>query len=344
MSCHLIRAMLSAACLLLPVAATAADPTPVEDFARHVLLSDPTLSPDGKHIAVNVNDISGDSHALVVYDVGNMKAPVCMLRLPKFEIAADITWVSNLRLVLDKGSQYGSIDKPSLTGEILATDFDGKHQDYLYGFKSGTYGTRAGSRGSDEGWGTIDGLPTPTNGHFYLSTQSWGRNDCSTIYDVDATHGSRHLIGQLAVPGMSFMVGADGMAHYAFGTNDDFKNACRAGRRTQTVRVDEQARRRPRLLHRSQQHRFLQQIAGIHRQVHRAWRKEKLSDVSCKQWGGGLNHSPLLVSRYPMAPQQSQSSTGRSGNSSETALSLPGKCRSNSSCAVAMPSRLPSRQ
>ena len=223
MSYRLKRTVLSAACLLLPVAAAATDLIPVEDFARHVLLSDPELSPDGKHIAVNVNDVNGDSHALVVYDVTNMKAPVSMLRLPKFEVASNITWVSNTRLVLEKGRQYGSIDKPSLTGEILATDFDGKHQDYLYGYDSGKYGRRAGSRAGDNGWGSIDGLPTPTNGHFYMSTESWDSNDYSTIYDVDATRGTRHLIGQLGVPSMSFMVGADGKAHYAFGTNEDFK-------------------------------------------------------------------------------------------------------------------------
>lgn len=222
MSYRLMRTVLSAACLLLPVAATASDLVPVEDFARHLLLSNPTLSPDGKHVAVNVNDINGDSHALVVYDVDNMKAPVSMLRLPKYEVAADVTWVSNTRIVLEKGRQYGSIDKPSLTGEILATDFDGKHQDYLYGYNAGKYGRRAGSRGSDEGWGSIDGLPTPTNGHFYMSTESWGNNDYSTIYDVDATRGNRHLIGQLGVANLSFMVGADGLAHYAYGTNRDY--------------------------------------------------------------------------------------------------------------------------
>jgi dienelactone hydrolase len=89
-------------------AAAATDLIPVDDFARHVLLSSPTLSPDGKHFAVNVNDINGDSHALIVYG-------------------------------------------------------------------------------------------------------------------VDATRGTRHLMGQIAVSGMCFMVGADGKAHCAFGTNDDFK-------------------------------------------------------------------------------------------------------------------------
>lgn len=221
MSYRFARTMLSAACLLLPAAAVAADLIPVEDFARHVMLSQPTLSPNGQYIAVNMNDVSGDSHALAIYNVDDMKQPISMLRLPKYEVAAGITWVSNTRLVVEKGKQYGSIDKPAATGEVIATDFDGKRQDYLYGFES-KYGTRAGTRAADRGWGFVDGLPRPANGHFYMATQSWDNTDYSTLYDVDAGRNTRHLIGQINVGGMSFMVGAEGQAHYAYGFNDDY--------------------------------------------------------------------------------------------------------------------------
>lgn len=221
MSYRFARTMLSAACLLLPAVASAADLIPVEDFARHAALSQPALSPNGQYIAVNMNDVSGDSHALVVYKVDDMSRPVSMLRLPKYEVAAGITWVSNTRLVVEKGKQFGSIDKPMFTGEIIATDLDGKHQDYLYGFES-TYGTRSGTRGTDRGWGFVDGMPHPANSHFYMATQNWENRDYSTLYDVDAGRNTRHLIGQINVGGLSFMVGAEGQAHYAYGFNDDY--------------------------------------------------------------------------------------------------------------------------
>jgi len=182
----------------------------------------PRLSPNGQYLAVNMNDPDGGSHMLAVYKVDDMKQPVSMLRLPKYEIAAGITWVSNTRLVVDKGKMYGSIDKPFLTGEVLATDLDGKNQDYLYGRDSTKYGTRAGTRGTDRGWGYVDDLPQPTNGHFYMGTQSWEDTNTSTLYDVDAGKNTRHLIGQIGVGGMSFMVGADGKAHFAYGRNDDY--------------------------------------------------------------------------------------------------------------------------
>ena len=222
MSCRLARTMLSAACLLLPAAAVAADLIPVEDFAQHPLLTMPRLSPNGQYLAVNMNDPDSDSHMLAVYKVDDMKQPVSMLRLPKYEIAADITWVSNTRLVVDKGKVYGSIDKPFLTGEVIATDLDGKNQDYLYGRDSLRYGSRAATRGTDRGWGFVESTPLPTNGHFYMGTQSWENTDTSTLYDVDAGKNTRHLIGQIGVGGMSFMVGADGKAHFAYGRNDDY--------------------------------------------------------------------------------------------------------------------------
>ena len=222
MPLRVVRALLCAACLLLPVAAVAADLVPVDDFAQHPVLSQPTLSPNGQYIAINAN-LGTDPHALVVYRVDDMAHPVSMLRLPKYEVAVSITWVSNTRLVMVKGKLFGSIDKPMSTGEVIAADLDGKHQDYLYGYQSGTFGSRAGTRNDDDGFGSVDGVPTPPDGHFYLATQSFDLNsNNSALYDVDAIGVSRHLIGEINVANMNFMVGADGKAHFAYGHDNDW--------------------------------------------------------------------------------------------------------------------------
>jgi dienelactone hydrolase len=220
MSNSTVRTALSVACLLLPAVAVATDLIPVENFAKHVSLSEPRLSPDGQYLAINVGDGNDGSHALMIYNVDDMSHIKSMLRLPRYELAANIVWVSNTRLVVEYGKQMGSIDEPKLTGEILATDLDGKHQDYLYGYQN--YGSRSNTRGADQGWGFYDGKPTPVNGHFYMATQNWTDNSTSTLYDVDSMRNTRHLIGQLGVGGMSFMVGADGKAHFAYGRNDNY--------------------------------------------------------------------------------------------------------------------------
>lgn len=213
------RAALCALLSGMPAIAAATDLLPVEDFARHPTLSMPRLSPDGKYLAVRWDD--GSSHALIVYRVDDMSRPASMLRMPRYELPAGITWVSPTRLVIEKGKQYGSIDRPFLTGEIIATDVDGKHQDYLYGHQVQS-GSRAASRGTDRGWGTVDGVPEHADGHFYMTAMPWSSPEHSYLYDVDASANTRHLIGDIGEGDMRFMIGADGQAHYAYGRNERF--------------------------------------------------------------------------------------------------------------------------
>jgi dienelactone hydrolase len=214
------RTVMAALCLLAPAVASATEPVAVGDFARHPQLMSPRLSPDGKYLAVRMDDPAGDMHALAVYSVADMGQPVSLLRMPKYELPIQIAWVSPTRLIVEKGRQLGSIDIPVGTGEIIATDMDGKNQDYLYGFDN--VGRRAGTRAKDHGWGSIDGMPERANGHFYMGAQSWDDENSSALYDVDAVKNTRRLIGDIGVGGMSFMVGADGNAHYAYGTDNDF--------------------------------------------------------------------------------------------------------------------------
>lgn len=219
MNCQFTRAALSVCLLLGSAAAAATDLIPVEDFARHPQLSMPSLSPDGTYFAVRWDD--GSSHALVVFRVADASHPVSILHMPKYEVPLGIYWASSTRLVVEKGKELGSIDKPFSTGEILATDVDGKNQDYLYGYQDNV-GSRTSTRGTDEGWGSVAGLPEHANGHFYLTSESWKGNHQSSLYDVDASRNIRHLIGDIGVAGMNFMVGADGKAHYAYGRNNDY--------------------------------------------------------------------------------------------------------------------------
>ncbi|WP_404537961.1 alpha/beta hydrolase family protein [Dyella agri] len=220
MSLRKLRAALVAACLLSPVAAAAADLIPVEDFARHASVSMPRLSPDGKHIAVRMDD--GDNHALVIFDVADMTRPVSMLRMPRYEVPVNVTWVSSTRLVVEKGKMFGSIDAPQATGEVIATDVDGKHMDYLFGYQSGS-NSRGATRQADDGWGSVEGLPEKTNGHFYLGAHPWDEGNSSRLYDVDSMKNVRHLIGDIGVGQLSFLVGPDGKPEFAYGTDVNFE-------------------------------------------------------------------------------------------------------------------------
>ena len=199
-----------------------AEPTiiPTADFARHARVMSPRLSPDGQYVSVRMDDDSGDQHALVIYRLTDMSV-ASMLRMPKYELPLNAVWVSPTRLVVSKGRAYGSIGAPAATGELIATDVDGKHQDYLYGYEQA--GSRARTRGKDRGFGSIDSLPRTPNGHFYMSARPWGNENSSVLYDVDAEKNTRRLIAEMHVYGMNFLVDPDGNSTFAYGTDAEFE-------------------------------------------------------------------------------------------------------------------------
>ena len=222
MMLRLARAALPALCLCLPSLGMAADRIPVEDFARHAELMTPRLSPDGQYLAMRLDNNENGNHALVIFKISDMHTPVSMLRMPKYELPLDIEWVSPTRLIVQKGKASGSLDIPEYTGEILATDIDGKKQDYLYGYEAST-GSRGDTRSRDRGWGFVAGMPDTANGHFYLSENLWNNDNLSSLYDIDAVKNTRKLVGDIDVGNMSFFVGDDGLAHFAYGNNNKFE-------------------------------------------------------------------------------------------------------------------------
>jgi dipeptidyl aminopeptidase/acylaminoacyl peptidase len=209
-----------ALCLFFMCSAHAAQQVPVDSFVRHPELSQPRLSPDGQYIAMRMDYDGGDMHALVVYKIDDMSHPVSMLRMPRYELPANIIWVSPTRLIVEKGKELGSIDKPYLTGEIIATDYDGKNQEYLYGYQAAKYSRRHHT--ADRGAGFVSQLPEHPDSHFFMGAVLWDSDNHSWLYDVDSATGVRHLVGDIGVGGMGFMVGADGKAHFAYGYNNDY--------------------------------------------------------------------------------------------------------------------------
>ncbi|MGB8716011.1 MAG: prolyl oligopeptidase family serine peptidase [Rhodanobacteraceae bacterium] len=191
---------------------------PARDFARYPQVMSPRLSPDGNYLAVRVDDASGYSHELVIYKLPKMTV-TSILKLPKFTIPLDITWVSDKWLVIAKGKAYGSLGEPSYTGELISTDVSGKHQNYLWGSAGG--GRRSKTR-QDDGYASIQSLPNKLNGHFYMTVRPYRNEHHSILYDVNAEKNTRHLIADMDVHGMNFLVNPQGQPAFASGTNIDF--------------------------------------------------------------------------------------------------------------------------
>ena len=206
-------------------AAVAAE-LPVSDFVKHPTLTNPVISPDGKYLAVAVNENTDSTDAdfqLAVLSLPDLK-PVSRLDMAPRFMPVDVHWVSNTRLIMALARETGTLEAPSFTGDIIGVDFDGTHKKSLYSLshRGGTFSS-VNSLDIPMGFPGIAGLPPDPNGHFFLSLSrsndaqgdvwQYGKTD---LYDVDAASGHAGQIGEIEHGGMSLLP-YDGVARIAAG-------------------------------------------------------------------------------------------------------------------------------
>jgi len=207
------RAVVAAVMAGAWMGAQAGEQTPVEAFARFSKLSNPALSPDGKYLAASL-DLDHGASALAVYRLADM-TQTALLKFPRYELATQVAWVSKTRLVIAKGRKGGSLEKPWPNGEIIASNFDGTGQKYIYGYEQ-----RATKSTLDRGFGYIEAVPEIPNGHFYLRQLSLETRR-SMLYDVDSDKVSFHLVADIGRPDMNFVIDHAGVPRFAVGTDVD---------------------------------------------------------------------------------------------------------------------------
>lgn len=226
---HFARFLLVAG--LLFCAAAGAAELPIADFVKHPTLTNPVISPDGKYLAVAVNDNTDNTDAnyqLAVFTLPDLK-PVSRLNMSPRFVPTDVHWVSDTRLIMALAMETGTLEAPSATGDIVAVDFDGSHKKTLYSLsnRGGTF-SNVNSLDIPQGWPSIAGIPHQRNGHFYLSLgqfrddgtgDSWN-NGISSLYDVDASSGHAIKIGEIRHGGMQILQ-FHGVARIAVGENNN---------------------------------------------------------------------------------------------------------------------------
>jgi len=205
---RVLHRLLIIALLCFPLAAIALPATllPVQDFARHSTFSSPSLSPDGKMLAVSVLNVDKDgnnSYQLAVLHLPDLKV-LSRLDMARRNVPEQIVWVSDTRLVVALGYESIWLEIPRLTGQAIAMDYDGKNQKWMAVGPDGIVGT-----------------PIPRNGHFYTVDHLNYARPFSEIFDRDSSkeYGHWTLIGKIDKANMHFLV-HDGVVRYAYGSPD----------------------------------------------------------------------------------------------------------------------------
>ena len=208
--------------ILLPLAASAVQPIiPVEHFTDEGIYSSPRISPDGKHLAVNIRMLRNKRMVptMNIFTLPELK-PVSTIALPGWEIPVNFTWLSNKRLAVKKGMEIGLRVAPVATGEIVAVNLDGTDQQYLFGYKNFKQSSKGERYGDDEGYGVIAHVPQSRDGRLLVGTYEWDGSR-SMLYDIDSVSSSRRLLADIAHEGLDFHVQQNGKPRFASGSNDE---------------------------------------------------------------------------------------------------------------------------
>jgi dipeptidyl aminopeptidase/acylaminoacyl peptidase len=197
---------------------------PIEAFVEQQQFSMPRLSPDGKHLAVNVRIKRGDRTVptMTIYSLPQLEI-VTTIALPGFEIPVNFFWITNERLAVKKGLEVGLREAPIATGEVLAVNLDGTKQEYLYGYKGFRQSSRGDRYGDDYGSGVVAHVPRAHDGHILVGTYLWEGNH-SILYDINSNNAVRKLIADIPAKHLDFVIQNDGKPRFATGVDDGDNN------------------------------------------------------------------------------------------------------------------------
>ncbi len=214
----LYAAILAAPAMAQP--ATKPAQVPLASFVQEDQFYNPRLAPDGKHIAITARVPSGDRFipVLMIYSLPDMQMTGAV-RFPVFEVPANYHWITPSRLVVAKAREFGSREAPQATGEVVATDIDGKKQEYLFGYRMRISSSRGERYGNDEAFGYVEDVSKKRDGKVFVTSHAW-EGGHSLLYDIDSAKATRTLLADLPTPDLTYILEHSGKPRFAIGVDE----------------------------------------------------------------------------------------------------------------------------
>ncbi|WP_189375910.1 alpha/beta hydrolase family protein [Thermomonas carbonis] len=181
--------------LIVPIQSVAQVPTAM-DFARNGEVSEVSLSPDGRHIAMAVPLPDGVETQLQIIPLDG-KGEVKAMRFGRQNHVTDILWSSNEQIVVARAKKEPLEEAPRSQGELMSTDTSGKNQETLFAYIENDVSRRA--RRSDEGRASVVKVLHDEPNKVLVDFTAWptklsDEKLTTVIYKVDTVSGERREI------------------------------------------------------------------------------------------------------------------------------------------------------
>jgi hypothetical protein len=189
------------------------------DFARHAAISEVSLSPDGRHVALAVPGENGMETELQILSIDGSEGPR-VLRFGKQQHVSDVYWTTDRQLVLARAKTEPLRATPVSYGQLFSSDVTGKNQNVLFGYFADD-GGRSGRR-KDHGYAEVVDVLDNEPGKVLVSYRCWdcGEDPDTVIFKVDTVTGARREI-ERAKGSVGFVFDNAGVPRIRVGSDDN---------------------------------------------------------------------------------------------------------------------------
>jgi len=207
--------------LLLTSISGQAKPLSFAHFSKGAEFFTVKLSPDGKYVAAITK--LDDKNALIILNRKDMSMKH-VVKFDKNEQVGDYDWVSNERIVLQRGYLKGWSDQPHYYGELMAVNADGSRGKYLMGYRAKQQTGTAIKRAEivyGSSW-VIDPLVEDED-HMLVATYPWRGSKTNTrvpVYKVDVFNGHKKKVADAPTNLPNYLTDANGVVRLAISTKD----------------------------------------------------------------------------------------------------------------------------
>jgi dipeptidyl aminopeptidase/acylaminoacyl peptidase len=194
-----------------PIIAHATDTIPIQEFVRHPQYSLTKISPDGRFLALTVQQ--DEAMALAVVRLQDMHV-IRITRLTGGESVNEFYWVGPNRLMYSSAKNFGTYASPFGTGEWYAMDADGGHPRTLISYNAGAVDGNSKIVHFNESFVMLDPLPDDESQALMqlIDSSSDGRNQ---VVSVDTSTGRRRVLARAPRKDCEMVLDASHKPRYA---------------------------------------------------------------------------------------------------------------------------------
>ncbi len=200
-------------------AAVAPPQIPLDDFIKHPQFLDVKISPTGEYLAATVM-ATEDTGALVILRRSDMQM-TGSFRLRGKTFVGDFEWANDERIVFSVAEKDGALSNPRGTGELYATNWDGKKQEVLIGANE-TLSAARKRTAKYEGANLVDTL-FDDDKHVLISVFTRGNDEGTypTLERLNIYTKARSVLARAPVLNAQYVVDQRGEVRFALGQTID---------------------------------------------------------------------------------------------------------------------------